>query len=411
MIQIILGQYLNNSVKLIILSNRNYSKVNIIVNDKNIKSLDIKSYQVNNFVLDDIITNDMYEINFVYKDKILDKINLDLTSNPFDNVLVVNCDSCYGYETGTWDLIPKTLTHIIFHLGDQIYNDHLFYSIYNEYNNNIDKNDEIKIFKKCYYHYLHHFSRNNKKNVLKNNFNLMIPDDHEILDNSINSMKNMHNYKVIKKIFTTITNQIEINLMFGKKKKVLYVEDNKNSTVYVLNYQLDFTKELFEDYNYLQYIKKYDNIIFLNRKCAGTVKNGLLNQLVFKCDPIESVDIDFLLEIKSNKKYLDKKIFILCGDYHMKNTLKYYKDKNKLLTIKNVGAINTVIDIFGVNFIPNSSIKGIELESETIRQNGFVSINYSNGKIKVKDIINKKNILFHLMNSIVSAKEFISMKC
>lgn len=409
MIQIILGQYLKNQVVCLILSNKKYSGVEVFSNGQLIKTINIKKYCVNRFMLTDIYLNNSYKIDFVHGNEIIDTCQINLKSNPFDDVLIVNCDSCYGYETGTWDLIQGDSTKYVFHLGDQLYNDHLFFKSCLTYTLNMTKSEIKLVHKKCYSHYLHHFTRNNKTNILKNNFNLMIPDDHEIVDNSIKEFGNQNNFKIIHKILEKLSEKIELGLR-QTGSDILFIPDNKHSTVYIVNYLNDFTKELYDKYNYIKWMKDYDNIIFLTRKCVGSVHNPWLNQMIFSTDEYELVDIDFLLNFKLKSKNSNKKIYVLCGDYHMKNTIDYKKGNKDLLQIKNVGAINTVIDTINVNFIPNTKIEGIEIESNTIRQNGFVTISYDGDTIIVKDIINKKNMLFHLANTIVSAKEFVFMK-
>lgn len=413
MLQIILGQYLNDKVVYLILSSKSYSNVSVKINGSTYEKINIKAYKVNKYYLSDIKIGSRYVIDFKKGDKILDSIQINLKSNPFDNVLVVNCDSCYGYETGTWNLIENNQTRIIFHLGDQLYNDHMFHNSYNMYKLDITKEEEKIIYRRCYYHYLQHFSRNNKSNVLKNNFNLMIPDDHEIVDNSIEIMFNMYNFEIIKKLLEELCEEIELGLK-QNSADILFIPDDKNSTVYILNYLDKFDESIYLKYNYLDWVKKYNNIIFLNRKCISSVKNSKLNQIVFKTEEYELYDIDYLLKIKLKPGYSNKEIYVLCGDYHMKNTLEYTYKGKKLLTIKNVGAINTVIDIFKVDFILKTALPEIKLKESTIKQNGFIDISYKtvkkNNKIEVKDIINKKNILYHLANSIVSAKEFLTMK-
>ncbi len=409
MIQIILGQYLENQVVCLILSNKKYSGVKVLSNGQLVQTIDIKKYHVNRFILTNIFAGNSYKIDFLHGKEILDSCQINLKSDPFDDVLIVNCDSCYGYETGTWDLIQGDSTRFVFHLGDQLYNDHLFFQSCLSHISDMTKSEIKAVHKKCYSHYLQHFTRNNKTNILKNNFNLMMPDDHEIVDNSIIEFGNPNNFKIIHKILEKLATKIELGLR-QTESDILFVEDKKHSTVYVVNYSNNFTEESFKKHNYMIWMKNYCNIIFLARKCVGSVQNPLLNQIVFSADKYELVDIDFLLNFKLKSKNSKKKIYVLCGDYHMKNTIEYKKNNKELLQIKNVGAINTVIDPVGVNFIPNTKIEGIEIESSTIRQNGFVTINYRGDTIIVRDIINKKNMLFHLANTILSAKEFIFMK-
>ena len=52
----------------------------------------------------------------------------------------------------------------------------------------------------------------------------------------------------------------------------------------------------------------------------------------------------------------------------------------------------------------------IQIKNKTIKENGFITINYDKDSIIIKDIINKKSRLFHLTNTILTAKKFILMK-
>ena len=187
-IQVILGEYLDSKVKLIILSNKNYSNVNLYNNGKVIKNITIKAYHINNYELEDIHMDNYYLFELEYLDKIFDTFVINLKLNPFDNVLIINCDSGYGLETGTWDLIDNTSNKYVFHLGDQIYNDKIFQKYFNILKikkiKDITIKDKQLIWKGTYDYFLEQFTRNNKTNVLKNNFNIMIPDDHEVIDNS-----------------------------------------------------------------------------------------------------------------------------------------------------------------------------------------------------------------------------------
>ena len=213
-----------------------------------------------------------YFFELEYLDKIFDTFVINLKSNPFDNILIINCDSGYGFETGTLELIENTSTTYVFHLGDQIYNDKLFKKYFNIFANkkieSITKKDKKLVWKECYDYFLEQFTRNNKTNVLKNNFNFMIPDDHEVVDNGFVSKikkEQIVYYDLVYSIINDLSNSIELELGFNKKE-ISYIEDKSNSTLYIINYSLNFTEDFFNKFNYKNKIENYKNIIFLKRK-------------------------------------------------------------------------------------------------------------------------------------------------
>jgi hypothetical protein len=419
MIQIILGEYHKNKVKLIILSDKDYLNVKLYSNGKIILKIDIHSYAVNILELDNIESNNYYYFELEYLDKILDtfKINLKSNPNPFDNVLVVNCDSAYGYETGTWDSIEESNeSRYVFHLGDQIYNDMIFQKHYNILKNkkveNINPDDKKKILIDCYNYFLEQFTRNNKTNILKNNFNIMIPDDHEVVDNSfVNRIKKdrLEIYWIIYEVINNLSNKIELGLRYGSND-LNYIEDPINSSLYIVNYSLDFSNDFFSKYDLENKIAQYKNIIFLQRKICNSIKNKIITQMIYLSDKFEMLDIDWILNICKDKDNAGKNFYILCGDDHIKTTTSYYSNKQEILTVKGVGPINSVVDLLNYSTILNTKIKGIEMKSEKILENGYVKIFYKNDKINVKDVINKKSYFFHIKNSILSGAKFVSFK-
>jgi hypothetical protein len=84
-----------------------------------------------------------------------------------------------------------------------------------------------------------------------------------------------------------------------------------------------------------------------------------------------------------------------------------YKSNNKICSVKTVGAINTCVNIFGVDLFINSK-KYDSKNEEIIYKNGFIYINYKKDKINVKNVINSKtNIIFNIINNIITAIKFL----
>ncbi len=132
--------------------------------------------------------------------------------------------------------------------------------------------------------------------------------------------------------------------------------------------------------------------------------------MIYLSDKFEMLDIDWILNICKDKDNAGKNFYILCGDDHIKTTTSYYSNKQEILTVKGVGPINSVVDLLNYSTILNTKIKGIEMKSEKILENGYVKIFYKNDKINVKDVINKKSYFFHIKNSILSGAKFVSFK-
>lgn len=414
MIQIILGEYLKNKVKLIILSNKNYPETNLYSNGKIIKKIQIKEYLVNTYELENIELNNYYFFELEYLDKIIDTFTINLKSNPFNNVLIVNCDSTYGYETGTWDLIKETNSKYVFHLGDQIYNDMIFQKNFNKLKNKklseINKSDKKKIFIECYNYFLEQFTRNNKSKILKNNFNLMIPDDHEVIDNSFIDRipkTQISIYNIIFNIINKLSNSIELSLKFSQDN-LIFIKDQTNSSIYILNYTLNIDEDFYSSYKLVDKIMNYSNVIFLQRKVLNSIKNGLVSQYIYKSNKFDYVNIDWILKL--GKKYLEKKFFILCGDDHLKATAQYFSNNKLILTIKSVGPINSSVDTLGYDIVLNTLIPDISIKSSKELSNGYIEIFYKNDNICIEDIINKKSYLYQIANSVKSGLKFISFK-
>ena len=312
------------------------------------------------------------------------------------------------------DLIDNTSNKYVFHLGDQIYNDKIFQKYFNILKikkiKDITIKDKQLIWKGTYDYFLEQFTRNNKTNVLKNNFNIMIPDDHEVIDNSFISRikkEQLVHYNLIYSIINDLSNSIELELKFNRED-ISYIEDKLNGTLYIINYNLDFDEDFFNKFNYKNKIENNKNIIFLQRKQCNSVKNNIISEYIYKDNKYNLVDIDFILDL--GKKYKEKKFFILCGDDHIKSTGEYCLNGKKILTIKGVGPINSTVDLFNCENILNNKLKNITLQTEKQLENGFIKIFYKNNNINVKDIINHKSYFYNVKNSILSASKFISFK-
>lgn len=402
---IILGDFDLESKKMIIiiLSKKNYKNFNIIINNSNYKTIQIKKYKIIRICLK-LHDFDVSNINIVFKDNlnIIDKIsNLNLTS-AMNNVEVLGCDSTYGLEKNLWDKLSDIESHFLIHCGDQIYNDNLFKKYYRKENLNKRElqNLELELFDNYYSQF------NRYKNVLKNNFNLMIPDDHEVVDNSFESAhKDEEKFIQIKKIFVEYYTKIQLNLRLNNND-IYYKKDNSNGTIYALNYLNEIDNNLLLKYDFDSNIQNYSNVVIISRKSLLSYKINKLNQLVYSEKPFVLNNIDFLLS-----KFIanDKNLIILCGDDHAYKESKIMLNDRHICKIITCGAINTVPEIIKDEIILSTDISNLSIENKYYElANSFVKISYTDNKLKLKKIIKKTdNLLLKIYDNIKSVIKFL----
>lgn len=398
---IILGDYdkINSKLIVVILSKKKYICSEIFVNKKKIDSIDtIKKNTTTKIILDiKSFNKENITIEIYNKSKIICSIeNLNLIKI-FENIIVMGCDSTLGLEKNLWNKLKHTKSHYLIHCGDQIYNDKIFKKYYRFINIDDEKNIK-KLEKEIFNNYYNQFYR--YKNILKYNLNLMIPDDHEIVDDAYeNKHKDNDKFTKIKNIFQKFVTNIELALKINSDD-LYYIEDEKNEIIYVLNYTTDFTDQLLNKYDFDNKIIPYNNITLLSRKSLLSSKNSLFNQLIFSQESITLVNIDNLL--KKIIKY-DKKMYIFCGDDHSyKKSIILYKNKN-ICEIITCGSINTVPELFKNKIILNTQINGITLENISYELiNNFIKIKNQNNMIKIINVSEGKNMLFYLLDNIIN---------
>lgn len=410
----ILGEYKNKKVKIIILSKKSYNiKLDINKNSTKERSIyiNIEKYKANEIILENIKEGYKYNIFFINNDNnnLIDKLEINLDGNPFNNVKIVNCDSNFGIETNTWDLIDKKFG-VIFHIGDFLYNDAVFRKHYNNIQkNNIDY-ESIKqnIYEELYDNYIECVAR--KLYYLKNNFNYVMTDDHETIDNVYydNNKDNVIFMKIYK-LFKKVENKILHNLRF-ENKEIDFISDDINKTIYVLNNEDKIlNKDIIKKYNIYDNIRNYKNIFFLERKCFSSSKPSILSSILFQEKEINRNNDDLY---KIFEKLHNKNIIIISGDYHIISNMDIYKSNNKICSVKNVGAINTCVDIFSSNLFLDSK-KYIAKNEEINYRNGFIYINYKNkkdkkDKLNITNVMNTNtNLIYNIVNNIITGIKFV----
>lgn len=396
----IIGDFDKKNYKLVIviLSKKNYYNSEIFVNNKKKINIDIKKYKITRIILDleseEICNLTIKIFNNSKLIEIIDGLNL---TEIFNNILIVNCDSTLGLEKNMWDKIKDIKSNYIIHCGDQIYNDKLFKKYFRFID--IDKQINIKKLKiDIYNNYYNQFYR--YKNILKNNLNLMIPDDHEIVDDIFgDKYKNNEKFVKINNIFQKFVTNIELELK-NNSDEIHYLKDEVNKIIYVLNYTTEFDNNILNKYDFDTNIEPFNKIILISRKSLLSSKNNIFNRIIFSQDPLTLVNIDILLKkiIKNNKK-----MYIFCGDDHSyKKSIIKYKNKN-ICEIITCGSINTVPELFRNKIILNTNIKELQLKNiSNDLINSFIKLKIEKEKIKIMKISEKKNMLYYLIDNLIN---------
>jgi hypothetical protein len=400
----IIGDYdrVNKKLIIVILSKKKFANSIVYINNIESSQMDILKNDVTRVILDlDSFQINNLTIKIMCGSKLIELIkNLNL-SNIFESVKIVNCDSTLGLEKNLWEKIEDSKSQYIIHCGDQIYNDKIFKKYYRFYN--LDKSNKKKLKKEIFNNYYYQFER--YKNILKNNLNLMIPDDHEIIDDAYESKHgNNEKFKIIFNIFNKFVKNIELALKFSNDD-IYYLTDDINKTIYVLNYEIEFNNKILDKYNFDNKIDPFDNVILISRKSLLSTKNNIGNQLIFSNDKMTLVDIDSLIKkiLKTNKNF-----YIFCGDDHSyKKSIITYKNRI-ICKIITCGSINTVPEIFKNEIILNTKINGICIKNKSYELvNNFIEVENRNNKVVIKNISENKNILFYMIDNIINVCKLI----
>ena len=401
---IITGDYNKVDKKLIIviMSKKKYYNSIVYVNDTELIKIDIIKNNTTKIILDlKLFQIDNLTIKIMHNNNVLESIKNINLSNIFNSVKILNCDSTLGLEKNLWEKLNDCKSQYIIHCGDQIYNDKIFKKYYRFYD--LDKKNEKKLKNEIFNNYYNQFER--YKNILKNNLNLMIPDDHEIVDDAYEAKHcDDEKFKKIKNIFKKYVKNIELALKFNNDD-IYYLNDDITKTIYVLNYEIEFNNKILNKYNFDNKIIPYDNIMVISRKSVLSKNNNIFNQLIFSSPVQTLVDIDILLEkiIRSGKK-----MYIFCGDDHSyKKCIITYKNK-KICEIITCGSINTVPEVFKDEIILNTKLDYVCIKNISYELvNNFMKVENKNKKIVVKNITEKKNILFYTIDNIINVCNLI----
>jgi hypothetical protein len=287
-------------------------------------------------------------------------VNISAFKDCVPTYKIVNCDCQFTPESGLWQQILDSRATVIFHLGDQVYMDLLFLKIIRT----IQDYSDLDIRREVYAEYARAFSR--KFDVLSSSHNIMLGDDHDIVDESIRTKYPKGDVDRVIGIFKLIYNEIQQGLRLTSGDSITF----ENKTFILVG-----NIEARNDLSYLEYIQKIvekelpkvesSELYILSPRVPMNNKIGCLVNLVFEKDENNLDYIDFY-EMITHKN----KTTIICGDEH---TAKKYNVRTKYgeCTIYFAGPINSPPDPYN----SKDYIKGAFTEEiYSLPVNSFLSL-------------------------------------
>ena len=267
-------------------------------------------------------------ISFIYKNQ-ENKITVDIPRDTFPSINVFNCDNHYLEQTNLWERALKA--NFNFHLGDQLYLDNLFMT----HARDLEDNKNINLRKDVYFEYIKAFSR--KTHVLQTGFNIMLGDDHDIVDESIRSKYKEKTVHYLVNEYKEIFLEIQYSLRFGGNvvqcgAMDFFLFDNIEA--------LSYKNYLSKLHNSLKQYKSLNQILYiLSPRVPLNFKAPFIYKTIFEgqSDKTDYSDFyNFLFE-------LPQKVIILCGDAHIHKSFQI-KKKEKIIDLFLVGTMNSPID-------------------------------------------------------------------
>lgn len=225
----------------------------------------------------------------------------DSNFTPIFNIL--NCDCQFVTECGLKEKVSDRAMN--FHIGDQIYLDHLFLDFC------IGNYVSSEIRRLVYKEYKKTFLR--KARILQNSFNIMLGDDHEIADETLREYDKTGE---VTKIFKQIFYEIQGNLRLDENNTLINIENN--SFVLIDNIETrtpeNYLKNMNNIFNGHKANLKNNVFILTTRNITNMVTNKI-NKLIYsssdiRCNYYELYNSLFS-EVKSGKK-----LRVICGDEH-----------------------------------------------------------------------------------------------
>jgi len=327
---IILGEskYLDiNNIQIInIITKKDLINPVFIFNNQTFNLNNIKAFSNYRIKLDNLLQiNNQYQLT-------CDNLNgvylRNFTIYPNGKIITVNCDCDWHLTTNIWDKLKEEENiNMVYHIGDQIYNDLIFHRIYNSlkyYKVTDTFSREIK--EKFYLNYFSTWLNPKRRIILETIPNLMIGDDHDTTDDDSAIEDEYFNF--IKKIALQVFSEIQIDLRIDNTHSDFYFRNYNNQLHLFIGrtYSWDYTAK---DYvNYLKSIIPNQDLKNLYIFFSKPPINFNLSPLIYLFYPTDNNNYqdlyDYLKELKDN----DYQITIISGDLHRNVLIKlYYKNK------------------------------------------------------------------------------------
>jgi hypothetical protein len=350
----------NNNLEkevLIILGENNYKDINNnvqiinIITKKNLVNTIFK-FNNNTFNLGNIDAFSNYrikienllDINNNYEltcDNLIGIYKRNFTLYPNGKIITVNCDCDWHLSTKIWEnLKEENNINMIYHIGDQIYNDLIFHRVYNtlKYENQTQiYSNEIK--KKLYLNYFSTWSNSKRRIILETIPNLMIGDDHDTTDDD--SAIDDKYFKFIKKIALQVFTDIQVNLRIDNQPNDFYYRIYNNQLHLFLGRTYSWDHNADDYVNYLLSIinnNSSKNLYIFFSKPPINFNLSTFIKLVYPTDNNNYQNLyQYLKELKDNNYH----ITLIGGDLHRYVYLKIYYEKEFLFNFYIIPPINS----------------------------------------------------------------------
>lgn len=300
----------------------------------------IEKYTVNRFVLNrkKYILEDIGKFMLISQFNPEENLNFayDISNN--SKFAIVNCDCQFVLETGLWEEVYNENPSRVFHIGDQIYMDLIFIQQY--------RRNEIK-YKPFFMEYFNTFYR--KRHVLRSSSNMMIGDDHEIVDSDYGTtLQNNNTYKELKSISINLYKDIQLGLLLTEHKNDFYIRTYDDILFVFVGRTLRKQSKLFFDTTiHNEILKKYTNqknVVFLMSVPPFKTNPSNLEKVVYKLSDEDFNFTKFYNLVEIMKKN-ESNISIISGDSHTQMQGYLCNNKQEVIAeVFNAGAITSVLD-------------------------------------------------------------------
>lgn len=258
--------------------------------------------------------------------------------NRYETAWVVCCNNKYTFtECSIWSEIYKDRRDVIFHLGDQIYADRIYYR-WKDFLKKLPEHNwnkyKINIKKEYVREYIETWEP--IECILSNSFNIMIPDDHEMKDqaNIWETSTKTKTCRLDKFLFETalsVAKKIYLGMRYTNKFTFDYFRNLGNTTIIMH----ERVSQPFMSNDHIQRVVNYkkkmkDNVLWLGAIPPVKIAPNFWEMLFYNYDsddPVEKYDILYSLYNDPNKN-----VIFIGGDLHIGSVGTITsRDKNRVI--------------------------------------------------------------------------------